>query len=152
MCIWNGSGSIRLTCGKSWGSSTAQFDVPLASDQLQIRGIADEVLTLDDGTMAPFDYKFAKAPKRIYRTHKYQAVLYALLIAEKSSKPVNRAFVCYTRSSYKVVEIPITNRAIRTARELVDEVIGVITDGFLPMATPYKARCVDCCYKNICIQ
>ena len=129
-----------------------ELDVPLASERLQIRGIADEVLTLDDGTMAPFDYKFAKAPQQTYRTHKYQAILYAMLITEIYAKPVKRAFICYTRSNYQVVEIPITDRVINTARELVEEVIGVIADGFLPLATSCKARCIDCCYQNICIQ
>jgi len=32
-----------------------------------VRGVADEVLTLEDGSMAPFDYKFAKAPRMVYR-------------------------------------------------------------------------------------
>ena len=41
---------------KKLGVTKRELDVPLASEKLQVRGIADEVLTLDDGTMAPFDY------------------------------------------------------------------------------------------------
>lgn len=137
---------------KKLGVTKRELDVPLASEKLQVRGIADEVLTLDDGTMAPFDYKYAKAPKKTFRTHKYQAVLYGMLIEEIYDMPVNRAFVCYTRSNYQVVEIPISKRLKSNAEKLVQEVVEVITEGFLPLATPYKNRCIDCCYRKICIQ
>ena len=137
---------------KKLGVVERELDVPLASDDLQILGIADEVLTLDDGTMAPFDYKYAKAPKNTFRTHKYQAVLYGMLIEQLYDTPVNRAFVCYTRSNYQVVEIPVTTRLKSHERKLIQEVIEVISDGFLPQATPCKARCLDCCYRKICIR
>ena len=137
---------------KKLGVTKRELDVPLASEKLQVRGIADEVLTLDDGTMAPFDYKYARAPKKTFRTHKYQATLYGMLIEEIYGLPVNRAFVCYTRSNYKVVEIPISARLKSNAQKIVREVVDVITNGFLPLATPYKRRCVDCCYRKICIQ
>ena len=87
-----------------------QFDVPLASLSRSIRGIADEVLTFDDGTMGPFDYKFAKAPKKPFRNQVIQSVLYGLLIEEQFECQVNRGFVCYTRDNLKVLEIPITDR------------------------------------------
>ena len=73
-----------------------QFDVPLASQSQSIRGIADEVLTFEDGTMGPFDYKFAKAPKKPYRNQVIQSVLYGLLIEEQFECQVNRGYVCYT--------------------------------------------------------
>ncbi|MGE3809371.1 MAG: CRISPR-associated protein Cas4, partial [Gemmataceae bacterium] len=48
---------------KKLGVVGRAFDVPLASRVLGVRGSVDEVLTLADGTMAPFDYKFAVAPR-----------------------------------------------------------------------------------------
>lgn len=137
---------------KKLGVTNREFDVPLASEKLQVRGIADEVLTLDDGSMAPFDYKYAKAPTKTYRTLKFQAVLYGMLIEEVFETRVDRGFICYTRSNYKIVEVKITARARKQALKIVQEVIGVIEDGFLPAATSVKSRCVDCCYRNICIQ
>ena len=129
-----------------------QFDVPLASLSRSIRGIADEVLTFDDGTMGPFDYKFAKAPKKPFRNQVIQSVLYGLLIEEQFECQVNRGYVCYTRDNHKVVEIPFTERLKKQALETVAEVIATIQQGFLPKATNYASRCVDCCYRNICIQ
>jgi hypothetical protein len=49
---------------------------------LGVRGSVDEVLTLADGTMAPFDYKFAEAPRSVYHNQKMQSALYGLLISE----------------------------------------------------------------------
>ena len=137
---------------KKLGVTKRAFDVPLASEELQVRGIADEVLKLDDGTMAPFDYKYAKVPAKTYRTLKFQAVLYGMLIEEVYDQPVNRGYICYTRSNHQIVEVPITARARTDAMKLVREVIAVIQEGFLPSATSVKSRCVDCCYRNICIQ
>lgn len=137
---------------KKLGVVDRRFDVPLASQALGVRGVADEVLTLDDGSLAPFDYKFAKAPARPYRNQRIQAVLYGMLIEETFGKPVRKGFLCYTRSNYKVVELAIDQRARQAARQAVAEVLEVIQLGWLPEATRYPSRCTDCCYRNICIQ
>ena len=95
-----------------------QFDVPLADAELRVRGVADEVLTFGDGTIGPFDYKFAKAPQRTYRTHRLQCVLYGILIERVYQVPVNRGYLCYTRDNYKIVEVPISARARSAALAL----------------------------------
>jgi CRISPR-associated exonuclease Cas4 len=137
---------------KKLGVVERQLDVPLASERLGLRGVADEVLTLEDGTMAPFDYKFAKAPRRPFKNQRIQSVLYGMLIEEVLGKPVEQGFICYTRSNYQVVTITIDQRARKMAERIVREVIGVIQQGYLPRATHWKARCADCCYRNICIR
>ena len=129
-----------------------QFDVPLADDELRVRGVADEVLTFGDGTMGPLDYKFAKAPKKTFRTQRLQCVLYGMLIERVFQVPVNRGYLCYTRDNYKIVEVPITARARTAALQVVDEVLQVIEHGFLPLATTQQNRCVDCCYRKVCIR
>ncbi|MCA9128991.1 MAG: CRISPR-associated protein Cas4 [Planctomycetales bacterium] len=129
-----------------------QFDVPLASQSIGVRGVADEVLTFADGTMGPFDYKFAKAPKTPFRNQRMQCVLYGMLIAEWFGCEVNRCYLCYTRDNYHVVEVPITERARRDAMNVVQEVVEVIQHGYLPPPTTRSRRCIDCCYRNICVQ
>jgi len=128
------------------------FDVLMASEKLGVRGIADEVLAFEDGTMGPFDYKFAKAPKVPFRNQKMQCVLYGMLIEEKFGKPVNRGYLCYTRSNYQVAEVAIDAKSRSEALKSVAEIVDVIQRGLLPKATSCRARCVDCCYRNICIQ
>jgi len=137
---------------KKLGVEDRQFDVPLASRRLGARGVADEVVTLEDGSMAPFDYKFAKAPRMVYHNQRIQSALYGLLIREVFDAPVHRGFVCYTRSNYKVVEIPFGDTVFADAEQTVREVIDVIQQGYFPEATSWPKRCSDCCYRNICIQ
>jgi hypothetical protein len=52
---------------KKLGVVERMFDVPLASPKLGARGAVDEVFTLSDGSMAPFDYKFAETESIITR-------------------------------------------------------------------------------------
>ena len=128
------------------------FDVPMASEILGVRGIADEVLAFEDGTMGPFDYKFAKAPTAPFRNQKMQCVLYGMLIEEKFGKPVNRGYLCYTRSNHQVVEVAIDDKSRSAALKSVAEIVDVIQRGHFPKATSCKARCFDCCYRNLCVQ
>jgi CRISPR-associated exonuclease Cas4 len=137
---------------KKLGVVGRQFDVPMASVQLGIRGVVDEVLTLEDGTRAPFDYKFAEYPGQVYANIRVQSVLYGLLIAETFGVPVHRGFLCYTRSNHKVVEVEHGEKEAQEARAVVAEVLEVIRTGRFPEGTAWKARCRDCCYRNICIQ
>jgi len=137
---------------KKLGVVERRFDVPMASLRLGVRGSVDEVLTLDDGTMAPFDYKFAEDDGRVYLNQKVQSALYALLIAETFGVPVRRGFLCYVRSNHRVVELAHTEADYAEARQVVAEVLEVIQTGIFPRATTCRARCGDCCYRNICIQ
>lgn len=137
---------------KKLGVVGRQFDVPMASPALGIRGVVDKVLTLADGSMAPFDYKFAEQPSEVYHNQKVQSALYGLLIRETFQVPVRRGFICFTRSNYRIAELDHTEADLAKAAALVREVLAVIQTGLFPPATPYKARCADCCYRNICVQ
>ncbi len=137
---------------KKLGVVERRFDVPMASASLGVRGVVDEVLTLDDGTMAPFDYKFAEDPGQVYHNQKVQSALYGLLIRETFGVPVRRGLVCYLRSNHRVVSLEHTEEDYAEARQIVREVLEVIQTGLFPPATTWKARCRDCCYRNICIQ
>lgn len=137
---------------KKLGVVERQIHVEMTSRVLRVRGIVDEVLSLDDGSLAPFDYKFAEDPGRVYLNLAMQSALYGLLIRETFDKPVTRGFLCYTRSHYRVVEIPLGDDEWTQARQAVEDVFAVIQTGVFPPATRWKARCGDCCYRNICIQ
>lgn len=125
--------------------------VYLASSAHHIRGVVDEVLFLEDGTAAPFDYKFAEYREKVFRTHRYQSALYGVMIMENYGLGVERGFICYTRSNNRVKEIAFKKKDFKDAVEIVDNVLEIIQKGFYPQATKYKAKCVDCCYSNICV-
>jgi CRISPR-associated exonuclease Cas4 len=137
---------------KKLGVVRRQFDVPLASAGLGVRGSVDEVLTLADGSMAPFDYKFAEAPRTVYHNLKMQSALYGLLIQEAFGVPVRRGYLCYVRSKHRIVELVHTEEDYAAVRRVVAEILNVIRTGLFPPATTWKARCRDCCYRNICIR
>ena len=49
------------------------------------------MLTLADGSMAPFDYKFAEDRGQVYHNLKMQSALYGLLIRETFQCPCTGA-------------------------------------------------------------
>jgi CRISPR-associated exonuclease Cas4 len=137
---------------KKLGVVRRQFDVPLASPTLGVRGSVDEVLTLADGSMAPFDYKFAPEPRTVYHNQKMQSALYSLLIREVFGVPVRRGYLCFVRSKHKIVELEHTEADFAEVRQILVEILEVIQAGVFSRATTCKARCRDCCYRNICIK
>ena len=136
---------------KKLGVVKREHEVQLASEKLGLRGIVDEVLWLEDGTMAPFDYKFAEWKGRVFKNLKVQSALYALLIRERYAADVNKGFLCYVRSKHKVVELPMTAKLLADAETAVIQVFEIIRNGSFPEGTKSKARCSDCCYRNVCV-
>ena len=135
----------RLNCIRK------DVSVYLTSRSLHLKGEVDEVLFLEDGTAAPIDYKYAEFKETLYRTHKYQAALYGLLIKEHYGVDVKRGFVCYTRSNHHVEEITFSQKDFERARLMVSEILNIIQKGYYPEGTKQKSRCVDCTYRNICV-
>ncbi|MCL0042458.1 CRISPR-associated protein Cas4 [Thermodesulfovibrionales bacterium] len=116
-----------------------------------VRGIIDEVLYFQDGTLAPLDYKYAEYSNYTFETHKVQSCLYALLIIENYQKPVTKGFICYSRSGSKVREIVYTDKDFCYTKDMVKEIFNVILRGYFPKKTKWRNRCIDCCYRNICV-
>ncbi|HKK80639.1 MAG TPA: CRISPR-associated protein Cas4, partial [Prolixibacteraceae bacterium] len=91
-----------------------------------LRGKIDEVLELNNGTMSPLDYKFAKFEGRIYETYKTQLQCYAVLIEDNFECKVEKGFLVYTRSANKLVEINITSEEKEKIVETCKEVTNII--------------------------
>jgi CRISPR-associated exonuclease Cas4 len=125
--------------------------VYLISPALRMRGIVDEVLWLKDGTMAPLDYKYTDAREVAFKTHQIQLVMYAMLIEKIYKSKVTKAFAAYIRGGNKLLEVPVTEKAKLEVTSIIDEIFTIILIGKLPRRTPYRIRCNDCCYKNICV-
>lgn len=117
-----------------------------------LRGKVDEVLLLEDGTMAPLDYKFAEYKERVFETYKQQLICYALLIEENFGKEVNRGYLVYVRSKNKLIEIPITPEDKNEIKESIEKISLIMEENYFPKATKYKKRCLNCTYRNLCVQ
>jgi len=135
----------RINCVKK------ELSVYLASPAIRVRGVVDEVLTLADGTMAPLDYKYTEYREYLFRTHRYQSVLYAMLIRETYHQPVNRGYICYIRGGTKLCEVLYKEQDFLYIKETIEEIFNVIQHCYFPKKTRFPARCIDCCYKNICV-
>jgi CRISPR-associated exonuclease Cas4 len=132
------------------GVTDKQIEVYLTNDLL--RGEVDEVLTLQDGSMAPLDYKFAYWEGRLYETYQTQLICYAWLIRDNFSKPVHRGYVVYTRSKNHLLEVPIKPEDVDRVRLAADQIEHIVRDNYFPGATKIKKRCVHCTYRNVCPQ
>ena len=136
---------------KKLGVVKKESEIMLNSPSLNLRGKVDELLYLDDDTMAPFDYKFAEYKDRIWKTFKVQETLYALMIKDIYKVDVKKAFLCFTRSKSKIIEIEFKDKDFDVAKNCVKECLEIIQNGYYPEATKVKARCNDCTYRNLCI-
>jgi CRISPR-associated exonuclease Cas4 len=130
---------------------TKEIDVYLSSPKYHIKGIVDEVLTLSDGTMAPLDYKFAEFHEKVFKTYRFQSVFYGLLIQENYRREVNCGFVCYTRSNNLLKELRIGQADFDELQQMVSEMLDIIQKGYYPRGTDSPAKCIDCCYRRICV-
>jgi len=136
---------------KKIGVVKKEISVYLKSDEHRIRGIVDEVLTLSDGTMAPMEYKFAEYKKYLYRTYRTQLTLQALMIKENYLKEVLHGFIVFTRSRNFLLKVPFGKSDFDSALKVLDEILKIVQTGYYPKKTSHKTKCIDCCYKNICV-
>lgn len=136
---------------KKIGCVDKEISVYLASPAERVRGIVDEVLTLKDGSMAPLDYKYTEFRDYLFETHRVQSTLYAMLIMETYQKPVHQGYVCYAKDGAHLKEVFYQPLDFEKAREVVDEIFRVIVKGYYPKKASKTNRCIDCCYKNICV-
>lgn len=142
------------------------LDVYMSSDKYHLKGVVDEVLFLEDGTLSPLDYKFAEYKETLFKTHKYQSVLYALLIKENYQPndnvfagkkietykvEVKKGFVCYTRSKNLIKEVGYNEKDFVRATNAISEILNIIQSGYYPKKTRCLSKCIDCCYRNICV-
>jgi CRISPR-associated exonuclease Cas4 len=135
---------------KKLGVVKKEMNIFVASKKNHIKGIVDEILFLDDGTAAPFEYKFAEFKDTIFKTYKFQLVLHAIMIKENYNIDVNKGFICFTRSNNHIEEVVFSKKDFEMGIQIVHEILEIIDKGFYPGKSKYKNKCIDCCYSNIC--
>lgn len=141
----------RAYIRKKIGCVDKENAVYVASPVIRVRGVVDEVLILADGSMAPLDYKYTEYRDYLFETHKVQSVLYAMLIKEIYKKPVYKGFICYVKNGTVLKEVVYKEADFKYAKAVVAEIFSVILRGYYPKKTSWPNRCVDCCYRNICV-
>lgn len=136
---------------KSVGAIDKNIGIELTSKKYQLKGKVDELLTLEDETLAPLDYKYTPYKGYVYKTHQLQITLYAIMAEEMYHQKVDKGFVVYCRNENSIQTLEITDKLKLEAIETLDNYQKVL-NGYYPMATKDQSKCEDCCYKNICIK
>lgn len=121
----------------------------LISKTYGLKGIVDEIYLLKDGSYSPLDYKFAEYKDKEFETYKTQMALYSLMIEEIYNTKVNKFFLVYLRSKNLLKEMEFDEKLRKKSIKYINEYRQVI-QGYYPKGTSSKARCTDCCYRNIC--
>lgn len=125
-----------------------EVNVYLTMDWL--RGEVDEVLWLEDGTLAPLDYKFARWEDRVYEGYRTQLVCYAWLMEANFGLSVNRGYLVYTRSKHHVEEVPISRADREKVKADAEDLLEIIGGEKFPKGTKTKKKCLSCTYRNVC--
>lgn len=136
---------------KKLGCVDKHISVYIASRKIGVRGIVDEVLHFEDGTISPLDYKYTEFTEFTYATHRIQSILYALLMEDCYKKKVLKGYICYARSGHMVKKIEYSKEDFVEVLKIIKNVNDIISKGYYPQKTKWPNRCIDCCYKNICV-
>ena len=136
---------------KTFGVIKKENEVYLSDKNLEICGIIDEILFLENNEVTLLDYKYA------YNKHKFdtqflQSVFYAILIEKNYNTSIHYCYIVYTREGTKPEKYEISEKNRNKVLESIKEVHDIIRKGLFPKGTKYKRRCDDCTYRNICVK
>jgi len=136
---------------KKIGAVKRESNIWLFSDQFHLSGIIDELVTLEDGSLAPLDFKFSRYRSSTYKTHRTQMICYCLLVDENYSEDVNQGFIYYIRGGHKKKAIKYTDHQKDKIKNTIQDYLEVVHNEKIPQKTKYTSRCNDCTYRNICV-
>jgi len=122
------------------------FGCWLTSERLGLSGKLD-LLIEAEGACFPVDFKYTTG--RPYHNHRLQLAGYALLVEENFRKPVPAGFIFLTIND-ALVRFAMTSDLLAEARSALRSLQSMITNEEFPDATPVRARCTDCEYRNFC--
>ncbi|GAB4505456.1 MAG: CRISPR-associated protein Cas4 [Anaerolineales bacterium] len=124
-----------------------EFEVPLVSSTLGLRGKPDMVIWLDATRQAiPVDYKLSKMAGEHF---KLQIAAYGLMIEESSGYTVRRGFL-YSIPLRRAEEIPLDRRLRDKLRATLTEMQQMLQYEAMPAPTPNRNKCLACEFRRFC--
>lgn len=126
------------------------FGVSLESKPLMLKGTLD-CLIIKDNEYVPIDYKAMRSDKKkVWFDHKIQLAAYSLLVEEEFSTIVKRGFVYYEPEDL-ALKVTITPSLRRLTRMVIEEVIKIKEEEYMPKKTSNLRKCKGGCgYLWIC--
>ncbi len=133
---------------RAYGLDRAErmFNVWLRSVHLGLIGRLDLLLKAETGYF-PVDFKYSRGGPR--RNHLLQIAAYGLLVEEVFHCEVDRGFV-YLIPDNDAVDCPLTEELRAAVLKATVEIHTMVEDEKIPPATPVRARCTDCEFRNYC--
>lgn len=126
--------------------------VELESEELRLKGKVDFVLITCFGEYVPVEVKWSEPESKgkPKRDHKLQLAAYALMIEERTGRPVKKAAIYYARAKELVV-FNLTSHDKEEARRAVRRIHEIIETGREPRARVPKSRCYNCGFRRYCL-
>jgi CRISPR-associated exonuclease Cas4 len=124
-----------------------EFDVPVRSARLGVRGEVDMVITVaETGEAIPVDYKLS----RVVGAHfQLQLAVYGLLLEEMRGIEARRGFL-YAIPLRRAAEIKIDARLRAKALKAVEAMRRMFEREEMPAPTKNRAKCVACEFRRFC--
>lgn len=124
-----------------------EFDVPLRSKRLGVRGEIDMVITVaGTGELIPVDYKLS----RIAGPHfQMQVAVYGLMLEEMRGVQVTRGFL-YEIPLRRAEEILIDMTLRIKVEKVVKEMRAILETERMPPPVRNHAKCVACEFRRFC--
>jgi len=126
------------------------FSVKLVSSRLGISGIVDMAIITSDEVI-PVDFKDGafSVGEVIPLHHKYQLLIYGLLLEEMHKKRARRGFI-HSLENGKTKEVCFTEGTRMYLTGKLRKMRDMINHEIMPDETPYKGRCKECEFRPVC--
>lgn len=126
---------------------TREFDVPLRSKRLGLRGEIDMVVTVaETGEMIPVDYKLSRIPGPHFQM---QVAVYGMMLEEMRGVRVTRGFL-YQIPLRHAEPVEIDTKLRRKAEKMVQEMRAILETEQMPPPVRNHAKCVTCEFRRFC--
>jgi CRISPR-associated exonuclease Cas4 len=122
-----------------------EFNVPLASERLGLRGEADLVITTP-ASVIPVDYKYSTIAGPHF---KLQLAAYALLLEDSRACTVPRGYL-YLIPERRAEPVEIDRRLRAKTLAALDEMRRMLTSEKMPAPADQLRKCVACEFRRFC--
>jgi CRISPR-associated exonuclease Cas4 len=124
-----------------------EFDVPVRSKRLGVRGEIDMVVTVaETGEVIPVDYKMSKIAGIHFQM---QVTVYGMMLEEMRGVKVTRGFL-YEIPLKRAEEVEIDMRMRLRAEKAFREMREILEQERMPPPARNVAKCVTCEFRRFC--
>jgi CRISPR-associated exonuclease Cas4 len=124
-----------------------EFDVPVRSERLGLRGEIDMVITVaGTGEVIPVDYKLSRVPGIHFQL---QSAAYGLLLEEDRDVQVQRGFL-YEIPLRRAQEVKLDQRLRAKVVKAIETMQAMFVREEMPPPAKNRAKCVACEFRRFC--